>query len=78
MAKKKRKSNPGKGLSRAGRTKPTSAVCRDCGKSSRVPRAEFYRSSAPRCPACGGLVDLPSPPRVPTSGGPYLRPGAKK
>ncbi len=78
MAKKKRKSQPGLGLRHAKLTKPSEAVCRDCGKKSRIPRAEFFRSTAPRCPACGGLVDLPSPPRVPTSGGPYVRPSAKK
>lgn len=33
------------------------SVCRDCKRKARVPRSEYFRSSAPRCMVCGGMMD---------------------
>jgi len=78
MGKKKRKGKPGLGLRHAKLTTPSNAVCRDCGKKSRIPRADFYRAAAPRCPACGGGLDLVNQATAPTRGGHFVRPRAKK
>jgi|JI10StandDraft_1071094.scaffolds.fasta_scaffold05333_45 hydrogenase maturation factor HypF (carbamoyltransferase family) len=34
------------------------SMCRDCGRQTSMPRAAYFRASAPRCPDCGGWLDL--------------------
>lgn len=37
--------------------KPTFGVCRDCHLRQEVPRINWIHASAPRCSACGGMLD---------------------
>jgi ribosomal protein L44E len=46
------------------RTKPRKhrakdLICSDCGQQTTITIADYWRAARPRCPACGGPLNLP-------------------
>lgn len=36
---------------------PSPSRCRDCGRTTVIPRWRYFKAGAPKCPVCGGLLD---------------------
>jgi hypothetical protein len=36
---------------------PARSKCRDCGLEQTVPRYGYFKAGAPRCSACGGMLE---------------------